>query len=121
MAGPMPSSRWPTLKKKVSGIFRGSLFHNSLDIFLNFQIFCLYIMASDFVFVSFLCMQIMCVSLYVSCAFLLAFISCSFCPFLVCFYLIFFLLIIINLDAYFYNNDGERKKGGNLGGWIWKH
>lgn len=57
-------------------------------------------------------------SLYVSCALLLALFSCSFCPFLVCFYLIFFLLIIINLDAYFYNSDGERKKGGNLGGWM---
>lgn len=98
--------------------FHGSLFHNALSgHFFNLQIFCLYIMDSDFVFMSFLCMQ-MCVSLYVSWASPLAFFSCFFCPFLVCFYLIFFLLIIINLYAYFYNNDGERKKGVNLGGWM---
>lgn len=60
------------------------------------------------------------VNVYVSICFLCFFLwlvfPVSFVLFSFVFYLI--LLIIFNLDAYFYNNNGERKKDVNLGGWI---
>lgn len=49
-AGPMTRSRWPT-QNELNGIFGGFLSHNALSgLFFSLQVFCLYIMVCDFVF-----------------------------------------------------------------------
>jgi hypothetical protein len=74
----MPRSRWPKPQNKLSGIYTGSLSHNTLSghtfslfFFFNLQIFCVYIIVFSVFYGISLCVK--CASVCVSCAFSLAF------------------------------------------------
>jgi hypothetical protein len=108
-ADPIPCSWW-SAHNKLSGILKVFLPHNVLSglFFLSLENFCLYIMISDFVFISFICVNV--------CTFapicFLCFLIGSFFP--VCFLLSLFVFIwfysITILSVCLFINENEKER-----------